>query len=156
MSESRFEAFDAISAVMPAGIRLLAGFVRSIAPMVNCVILESDPVGVHEVSAIEFAQIIVSTKMGGSEMKESSHGTPKKACVAHAPSTLKIGMPTIESHGGNSMCLSTSCFPLPAPRLPPVIVFHAATNTCGRASRLTSEPTTIIVTPHHSDHWFTI
>ncbi len=26
----------------------------------------------------------------------------------------------------------------------------------GRPSRLTSEPTTIIVTPHQSDHWFTI
>ena len=26
----------------------------------------------------------------------------------------------------------------------------------GRPSRLTSEPTTIIVTPHHSDHWLTI
>ena len=35
ISERRFAAFDAISAVMPAGIRLLAGFVRSIAPIVN-------------------------------------------------------------------------------------------------------------------------
>src|ERR671923_2167138 len=126
MSESRFDAFDAISAVMPAGIRLLAGFARSIAPMVNCVILASDPVGVHEVSAIEFAQMIVSTKMSGSEMNESSHGTPKNTCVAHAPSTLKIGMPTIESHGGNSMCFKTSLLCARASRLPAVIVFHAA------------------------------
>ena len=26
----------------------------------------------------------------------------------------------------------------------------------GRPNRLTSEPTTIIVTPHHNDHWLTI
>ena len=78
MSESRFEALAAISAVMPAGIRLLAGLVRSIAPIVNWVIFDRDPVGVQDVSAIEFAQMMVSTKMSGSEMKASSHGTSKK------------------------------------------------------------------------------
>src|SRR3954464_5710739 len=100
MSESRLEAFDAISAVMPAGMRLLAGLVRSIAPMLNCVIFESAPVGVHEVSAMELAQITASTKMSGSEMKASSHGTPKKWFETPAPSTAKIGMPTAETHRG--------------------------------------------------------
>src|SRR3989337_2922854 len=38
MSESRLAALDAISAVIVAGIRLLAGLARSIAPMLNCVI----------------------------------------------------------------------------------------------------------------------
>ena len=89
---------------MPAGIRLLAGLVRSIAPIVNCVILDSAPVGVHEVSAIELVQMTESTKMSGSEMNASSHGTPKNACVAQAPSTLKTGTPTAEIHSGNSMC----------------------------------------------------
>lgn len=78
MSESRLAALEAISAVIPAGIRLLAGLVRSIAPMVNCVILDSDPVGVHDVSAMELVQMMVSTKISGSEMNASSHGTPKK------------------------------------------------------------------------------
>src|SRR5688500_16026694 len=108
MSESRLAAFEAISAVIPAGIRLLAGLVRSIAPMVNWVILESDPVGVHEVSAIELVQMMVSTKMSGSEMKARNHGTPKNACVAQAPRTENTGMPTAETHSGNSMSFSTS------------------------------------------------
>ena len=94
MSDSRFAALEAISAVMPAGMRLLAGLARSIAPMVNCVIFDSEPVGVHEVSAIELVQITVSTKMSGSDTKASSQGTPKKACVTHAPSTLNTGTPT--------------------------------------------------------------
>src|SRR5258705_13690571 len=98
MSERRLDAFDAISPVIAAGIRLLAGLVRSIAPMVNCVIFASDPVGVHDVSAMAFAQMTVRMKMSGSEMNERSHGTPKKACVAHAPSTLKTGIPTTEIH----------------------------------------------------------
>ena len=123
---------------------------RSIAPIENCVILDSAPVGVHDVSAIEFVQITDSTKISGSEMNASSHGTPKNACVAHTPSTLKIGTPTAEIHSGSSMCRSTS---VPSP-------FSARLKRplkiSGRPSRLTSEPTTIIVTPHHSDHWLTI
>src|SRR5471032_2388481 len=103
MSERRFEAFDAISLVMPAGIRLLAGLVRSIAPMVNCVILESAPVGVHDVSAIEFAQITLSTKMSGSEMNARNHGTPKNAWLTQAPHTLRMGMPATEIQIGNSI-----------------------------------------------------
>src|SRR5437773_4644730 len=106
MSDSKFDAFAAISEVIPAGIRLLAGFVRSMAPMLNCVIFESAPVGVHDVSAMEFAQMMVSTKISGSEMKASSHGTPKNACVTQAPSTLKTGIPTAEIQRGNSMCAS--------------------------------------------------
>src|SRR5215212_8825184 len=105
MSESRFEAFEAISPVIAAGMRLLAGLVRSIAPIVNCVIFASEPVGVHEVSAMAFAQMIVSTKMSGSEMKERNHDTPKNSCVTHAASTLKMGIPTMEIHSGNSMSL---------------------------------------------------
>src|SRR5512146_1066145 len=100
MSESRFEALAAISEVMPAGIRLLAGLVRSMAPMLNCVIFESAPVGVHDVSAMELAQITLRTKMSGSEMKARSQGTPKKSCETHAPSTLKTGMPMTEIHSG--------------------------------------------------------
>src|ERR1700681_3090654 len=107
MSESRLDALAAISLVMPAGMRLLAGLVRSIAPMLNWVILLSAPVGVHDVSAIEFAQITESTKMSGSEMKARSHGTPKKAWLTQAPRTPKIGMPTAEIQSGNSMWPST-------------------------------------------------
>ena len=70
------------------------------APMVNCVIFASDPVGVHEVSAIELVQMMVSTKMSGSETSASSHGTPKNACVTQAPRTLKIGTPTADIHSG--------------------------------------------------------
>src|SRR5437868_14316171 len=102
MSERRFDALAAISPVMPAGIRLLAGFTRSIAPMVNCVIFESAPVGVHDVSAMEFAQMMESTKMSGSEMKARSQGTPKKWWLTHAPATAMIGRPTAEIQIGNS------------------------------------------------------
>ena len=45
----------------------------------------------------------MSTKISGSEMNASSHGTPKNACVIQAPSTLKTGTPTAEIHSGNSM-----------------------------------------------------
>ena len=74
MSDSRLAELAAISAVIAAGIRLLAGLVRSIAPIENCVIFDIAPVGVHEVSAIELVQMIDSTKISGSEMKASSHG----------------------------------------------------------------------------------
>src|SRR5688572_11508180 len=131
---------------MPAGIRLLAGFVRSIAPIVNWVIFDSDPVGVHDVSAIELVQITASTKINGNEINASSHGTPKNSCVTHAPSTLNTGTPIAEIHSGNSMCLSTS---LPCSFLPR---FSRPLKISGRPNRLTSDPTTIIVTPHHSDH----
>src|ERR1700754_503897 len=108
MSDSRLAALAEIWLVMPAGIRLLAGFTRSIAPIVNCVILDSAPVGVHDVSAIELVQITVSTMISGSEMNVSSHGTSKNEWVAQAPSTLKIGTPTHDTHSGTSMCDSTS------------------------------------------------
>ena len=62
--------------------------------MVNWVILESDPVGVHEVSAIELVQITVSTKISGSEISAKYIGTPKKICVTQAPRKLNIGTPT--------------------------------------------------------------
>ena len=74
----------------------------------NCVIFDSAPVGVHEVSAIELVQMTVSTKISGSEMNASSHGTSKNSCVTHAPSTLNSGTPTADIHSGNSMCFSTS------------------------------------------------
>src|SRR5947208_16130450 len=103
MSERRLAALLQISAVMAAGRRLLAGFARSIAPMLNCVIFERAPVGVHEVSAIEFTQITVSTKMSGRQLKARSHGTSNHSCVIQAPSTLMIGTPMKESQSGSSM-----------------------------------------------------
>ena len=112
----------------------------------NCVIFDIEPVGVHEVSAIELVQMIDSTKMSGSEMNASSHGTPKNSWVTHAPSTLKTGMPMAEIHSGNSMSLRTSAPADFSLRL------KMPLKISGRPSRLTSEPTTIIVTPHHSDH----
>src|SRR5512141_2806854 len=108
MSDSRLAELAAISAVIAAGIRLLAGLVRSIAPIVNCVIFDIEPVGVHEVSSIELVQMMDSTKISGSEMNDSSHGTPKNAWVTQAPRTLKSGTPTIEIHKGNSMSFRTS------------------------------------------------
>src|SRR3954466_11531094 len=103
MSDSRFAALEQISAVIAAGIRLDAGLARSIAPMLNWVIFESAPVGVHDVSAIEFTQMTVSTKMSGSDTNASSHGTPNHRCVTHAPSTLMTGTPMKESPSCNSM-----------------------------------------------------
>src|SRR5512134_1375072 len=150
MSDSRLAELAAISAVMPAGIRLLAGLVRSIAPIVNCVIFDSEPVGVHDVSAIELVQITDSTKISGSEMNASSHGTPKNVCVTQAPSTLNSGTPIQDIHNGSSMCFSTS---VPSPVR---LRLNRPLKISGRPNRLTSEPTTIIVTPHHSDHWLTI
>ena len=119
---------------------------RSIAPIVNCVIFDSDPVGVHEVSAIELVAITVSTKISGSEINASSHGTPKNSCVTHAPSTLNSGTPIADIHSGNSMCFSTSTPSFFSLR------FSRPLKISGRPNRLTREPTTIIVTPHHSDH----
>src|SRR3954471_6666170 len=108
MSERRLAALAEISAVIAAGIRLVAGLVRSIAPIVNCVIFASGPVGVHEVSAIEFVQITVSTRISGSEMNDSSQGTSKNTCVTQAPSVAKIGTPTNDTHSGSSMSWSKS------------------------------------------------
>src|SRR5688572_2808216 len=68
MSESRFDAFDAISAVIVAGIRFVAGFTRSMAPMLNCVIFDSAPVGVHDVRAIEFVHISVSRRINDNDL----------------------------------------------------------------------------------------
>src|SRR5258707_3517634 len=133
MSESRFAELEAISEVIAAGSRLLGGLVRSMAPMVNCVILASDPVGVHEVSAIELVQITLSTKMSGSEMKASSHGTSKNSCVTQAPRMLKSGMPQAEIHRGNSMWARTSG---PCALLPPRRFLKALVKISGRASRL--------------------
>src|SRR5205823_7006002 len=114
------------------------------------VILESAPVGVHDVSAIELVQITESTKMSGSEMNARSQGTPKNWWETHAPSTLKTGTPTAEIHSGNSMCFRTSG---PSPF---ALRLKSPLKISGRPNRLTSEPTTIIVTPHHNDHWLTI
>ena len=50
----------------------------------------------------------VSTKISGSEMNASSHGTPKNSCVTQAPSTLRSGTPTNEIQSGNSMWRSGS------------------------------------------------
>src|ERR1035437_2385111 len=138
---------------MPPGMRLLAGLVRSNAAMVNCVILASAPVGVHDVSAIEFVQMIVSTKISGNEINARNHGTPKNSCDTAAPSTVRIGTATADIHKGSSMCFSTSGSPatealdlrLKRPR-----------KSSGLPSRLTKEPTTIIATAHHRDHWLTI
>src|SRR4030095_4496846 len=119
--ERRFEAFAAISPVMPAGIRFDAGLARSIAPIENWVILLRAPVGVHDVSAIEFAQMMESTKMRGSEMSARSHGTPKNSWLTHAPATPKIGTPIHETHSGTSMSFSTSA---PLSFFPPAIALN--------------------------------
>src|SRR4051812_35061525 len=103
MSESRLAALLQISAVIAAGSRLLAGFARSMAPMLNCVIFESAPVGVQDVSAIEFTQITVSTKMSGRQTNARSQGTPNQSCVIQAPTTLMIGTPTNDIQSGSSM-----------------------------------------------------
>ena len=76
-----------------AGIKLLTGFARSMAPIVNCVILDMAPVGTQEVSAIELVPISVSTKISGRETKAIQNGTPKKAWVTQAPARLVTGTP---------------------------------------------------------------
>ena len=108
ISESKLAAFAAISEVIPAGIKLLAGLVRSMAPIENWVILASEPVGVHEVSAIEFVAMTARMAISGKEMKASNQGTPKNQCETPAPNTQKIGTPTADSHKGSSIFLSTS------------------------------------------------
>src|ERR1700683_4150540 len=111
MSDRRLAALAAISAVIAAGIRLLAGLLRSIAPIVNCVIFDSAPVGVHDVSAIELVQITVNTRISGSEMKASSHGTAKNEGVTPAPSTRNIGTRPNDTTSGNSMDRSEPAAP---------------------------------------------
>jgi hypothetical protein len=108
MSESRFAPLSATSLVMPPHMRLVAGLVRSMAPSVNCVIFAITLVEVHEVSAMELVQMIVSTKVIGTAASASSQGTPKNQCVSHTPTALRIGMPTNDTHSGSSMSRSTS------------------------------------------------
>src|SRR5687768_3793138 len=96
MSERRLPAFEATSAVIPAVIRFEAGLARSIAPMENWVILASELVGVHEVSAIEFTQMTVRTMTSGNERSARPIGTPKKMWVSQVPTTQRIGTPTYE------------------------------------------------------------
>src|SRR6476620_6616346 len=103
MSERRLAAFEAISPVMPPVIKLVAGFVRSIAPMVNCVILLNAPVGVQDVSAIEFVQMTVSTKMSGRAKSARCQGTPKNEWVSQTDTKLMIGTPTNDTDSGSSM-----------------------------------------------------
>src|SRR3984957_18843722 len=155
MSDRRFAALAAISPVIAAGIRLLAGLLRSIAPIVNCVIFDSAPVGVQDVSAIELVQMTVSTRISGSEMKASSHGTAKNECVTLAPSTQNIGTPTNDTPSGNSIDRSGSAATPAAAESVGVFArsdLNAVVKISGRPSRLTREPITIIVTPHHSPH----
>src|SRR5688572_25935797 len=108
MSDSRLDAFDEISAVIVAGIRFVAGFTRSIAPIVNCVIFDRAPVGVHDVNAIELVEMTVRMKISGSEMNASSHRTPKNSCVTYAPRMLSSGTPTNDTQSGTSICRSGS------------------------------------------------
>src|SRR5574338_218254 len=155
MSDSRFDAFDEISAVIVAGNRFDAGLTRSIAPSVNCVILDSAPVGVQDVNAMELVEMIVSRKMSGREMSERSQLTPKNLCVIHAPTMLRIGTPMKEIHSGSSMSRSGSASGV-ARSFFVVSALKALVNISGLANSPTMAPTTIIATPHQSDHWFTI
>ena len=65
-------------------------------------------------------------------------------------------MPTAESRVGSSIAArgSAGFSPAPLPR-PPRSVSKAFVNTSGLANRLTSEATTMIVIPHHSDQVLT-
>src|SRR6478735_12406009 len=108
MSESRLAPLSATSLVMPPVMRLVAGLLRSIAPSVNCVIIAIVLVEVHDVSAIELVQMIVSTNVIGTAMHAISHGTPKNQCVSHTPTALSTGTPANETHSGSSMPCSTS------------------------------------------------
>ncbi len=125
--------------------------IAGVAPIENCVILLSDPVGVQDVSAIEFVQITVRTKMSGSASKARKTGTPKKMCVSQTPSRLRTGTPTKESESGSSMCLSTSVRGASAFFLPRRFL-KALVKISGLPASAINDPTTIIVTPHQSDH----
>ena len=100
----------AISPVMPAGMRLLAGLARSMAPIENCVILDSAPVGVHEVSAIEFAQMIDEHE---DERQRDEREQPRHAevirwrhpCTQHG---RRSGGPRRKSRAGIRCASSTS------------------------------------------------
>src|SRR6187551_3283020 len=111
MSESRLAPLSATSLVMPPVMRFVAGLLRSMAPSVNCVIFAIVLVDVHEVSAIEVVQMIVSTNVSGTATSASNHGTPKNQCVSHTPIALSNGMPANDTQSGSSMSCSTSaCF----------------------------------------------
>src|SRR5688572_31269510 len=88
---------------MPPVMRLVAGLVRSIPPSVNWVIFAMVAVEVHDVSAIEFVQMIVRTKVIGTATQASSQGTPKNQCVSQTPTALTSGTPAYETHIGSSM-----------------------------------------------------
>lgn len=61
MSISRLAALEATSVVMVAVIKLVGGCLGFITPKVNCVILESEPVGVMLVAAVALAAMSVRT-----------------------------------------------------------------------------------------------
>src|SRR5688572_25589897 len=155
MSESRFAAFDAISEVIVAGIRFVAGLTRSIAPMLNCVIFESAPVGVHDVNAIEFVQMTVSSRINGNDSNPNSQLTPKNWCVIATPAMLRMGTPANDTQSGTSMWRSGSAAAAAGPFFA-LRVANAVVKISGLANRPTNAPTTIIVTAHQSDHWLTI
>ena len=59
------------------------------APIVDWVILGSDPVGVHEVNAIELLQVTVSTKISSWRMRARNIGTQK--LVGHSGAQQATG-----------------------------------------------------------------
>ena len=58
---SRLLAFEATSVVIVAVMRFVGGWFRFMTPKVNCVIFESEPVGVMLVAAVALAAMSVSS-----------------------------------------------------------------------------------------------
>ena len=146
MSISRFEALDATSVVTPAVIRLVPGLAGCMAPKVNCVIFESDPVGVVEVSAVAFAAISVSTMMSGMESAPSHGSTPNHSWFSQMMMALNTGMPMKLTLSGSSMPFRQS--PPSAPRRANGAA-KAEISTFGLAKSPSIEAVSIIDTPHH-------
>ena len=150
MSESRLPAFDATSAVIPPVMRFEAGLVRSIAPMENCVILLSELVGVQEVSAIEFTQITVRTMIKRQrEQREPDRHAEKQMGEPDAEQAedghADIGNPERQLDTRQDILAF-------APSSLPRRFLNTLVKISGLPASATSEPTTIMVTPHQSDH----
>jgi hypothetical protein len=134
--------------VTPAVIRFVAGFAGCIAPNVNCVIFESEPVGVVEVSAVAFAAMSVSTMISGIESAPSHGSTPNQYQLSQMMTAETIGIPMMLHLIGSSMSFrQSSLFALRLKR--PV---NALMRSFGFAKRPTIDAVTIIATPHQRHH----
>ena len=144
MSINRFDAFDATSVVTPAVMRFVAGFVGAIVPKVNCVIFESEPVGVVDVSAVALAAMSVRTMMSGIDSAPMNGSTSNQSQFNQMIAADAIGMPITLQRTGNSMSRRQSSVFSFFAKMP----VNALRIIFGFAKSPTIDAVTIIETPH--------